>query len=375
MTGCWRANAGRSAPGTHGDRVVIATFRRNFTRESAQDMLRHGLSTAIFCCLIAIALSLSTKGTWAAHFVYSLSIGLISWLVIDLGRLALSHDGRTLWPHGARGIALVAAGIVAGFLGGNTIGDAFTGNPLLDFMSFTPDKFISTVLITVSAAVVVCYFYYSRGRSKYLEGEIALAQRDATDARLKVLETQLEPHMLFNTLANLRVLITTDPPRAVAMLDRLNSYLRVTLSGSRALAHPLAAEFERLGDYLELMSVRMGERLRYTLDLPADLRDVAVPPLLLQPLVENSIRHGLEPQVEGGEITVRARCEEARLIIEVRDTGVGLDEAATPTEGGGFGLAQVRERLATVYGARGTLSMAPLPGGGTCALITFPLPI
>ena len=90
----------------------------------------------------------------------------------------------------------------------------------------------------------------ARGKSKYLEGEIALAQRDATDARLKLLETQLEPHMLFNTLANLRVLIATDPPRAVDMLDRLNSYLRVTLAGSRALAHPLAAEFQRLGDYL-----------------------------------------------------------------------------------------------------------------------------
>ena len=81
-----------------------------------------------------------------------------------------------------------------------------------------------------------------------------------------------------------------DPPRAVAMLDRLNSYLRVTLSGSRALAHPLGAEFDRLADYLELMSVRMGERLRYSLELPAELREVPVPPLLLQPLVENSIR-------------------------------------------------------------------------------------
>ena len=382
MSGCWRANAGRSASEirgeSHGDsggeRVLTDTFRRNFTRESALDMLRHGLSTAIFCCLIAIALSLSANGTWAPHFVYSLSIGLISWFVIDVGRLALSHEGRTLWPHGGKGIALVAGGIVVGFLGGNAIGDAWTGNPPLDFLTFTRDKFISTVLITVSAGVVVCYFYYSRGRSKFLEGEIALAQRDATDARLKLLETQLEPHMLFNTLANLRVLITTDPPRAVAMLDRLNSYLRVTLSGSRSLAHPLAAEFGRLGDYLALMSVRMGERLRYTLDLPADLRDVPVPPLLLQPLVENSIRHGLEPQVEGGEITVRAHREDALLVIEVRDTGAGLDPSAAPAEGGGFGLAQVRERLATVYGVQGTLAMTPLPGGGTCAVITFPMP-
>jgi LytS/YehU family sensor histidine kinase len=180
--------------------------------------------------------------------------------------------------------------------------------------------------------------------------------------------------MLFNTLANLRVLITVDPPRAVAMLDRLNSYLRMTLSGSRALSHPLSAEFERLGDYLELMSVRMGDRLHYRLDLPQDLRDAPVPPLLLQPLVENSIRHGLEPKVEGGEIVVRARRQAGLLVVEVSDTGVGLD-AAPPSEGSGFGLEQVRERLATVYGAQGRMSLSPSPAGGTCATLSFPTPV
>ncbi|MCY1217843.1 Sensor histidine kinase BtsS [compost metagenome] len=150
----------------------------------------------------------------------------------------------------------------------------------------------------------------------------------------------------------------------------------MTLSGSRALSHPLSAEFDRLGDYLELMSVRMGERLRYTLDLPDELRDTPVPPLLLQPLVENSIRHGLEPQVEGGEIAVRARREAGELVIEVSDTGVGLDAAPPqPSEDGGFGLEQVRERLATVYGEQGRLSLRPAPaGGGTCVTLNLPLP-
>jgi len=232
------------------------------------------------------------------------------------------------------------------------------------------------VLITVVAGVVICYYYYSLGKSKYLEGEVALAQRDAADARLKLLETQLEPHMLFNTLANLRVLIATDPPRAVAMLDRLNSYLRVTLSGSRALAHPLSAEFQRLGDYLELMSVRMGPRLAYRLELPDDLREVPVPPLLLQPLVENAIRHGLEPKVEGGEIAIGARREGQRLVLEVRDTGVGIaidPHASTPRPEGGFGLSQVRERLATAYGEQDSLQLAAGPAGGTCATIKLPL--
>ena len=112
--------------------------------------------------------------------------------------------------------------------------------------------------------------------------------------------------MLFNTLANLRALIGVDPPAAQHMLDRLNAYLRATLNASRATQHPLSAEFARLADYLELMALRMGPRLQVTLDLPDALADVPVPPLLLQPLVENAIQHGLEPRVQGGALTVRA---------------------------------------------------------------------
>ena len=266
---------------------------RRFTAENLRNVLRHGVSTAVFCCVIAVALAVSGRGAWGSQLVYSLAIGLIAWIVIDIGRLLLAGHNPTPWPMGWRGVALIAVGTVAGFLGGNALGDAWTGKPLLEFLSFPTDKFASTLLITLGASAVICYYYYSRGKSKYLEGEIALAQRDAADARLKLLETQLEPHMLFNTLANLRVLIGTDPQRAVAMLDRLNSYLRVTLSGSRALAHPLAAEFQRLEDFMALMSVRMGPRLAYRFELPEALREVPVPPLLVQPLVENAIRHGL----------------------------------------------------------------------------------
>jgi len=344
-----------------------------FRAENFRNMLRHGLITAAFCCIIAAALAISGNGSWGSQMVYSLSIGMISWLVIDTGRLMLSGHKEILWPKGPWGYVLVAVGVTVGFLGGNAIGDAWIGAPLLNFRGFAVHKLASTIIITLAATIGMCYFFFSLGKSRHMQSQLDLAQRDATEARLKLLETQLEPHMLFNTLANLRVLITVDPPRAVAMLDRLNSYLRMTLNGSRALAHPLSVEFERLGDYLELMSVRMGERLRYTLDLPDELRDLPVPPLLLQPLVENSIRHGLEPKVEGGEITVRARRDADRLVIEVGDTGVGLD-AALPSEGSGFGLEQVRQRLATVYGAQGHVRLASAPVGGTCATLSFPLP-
>ncbi|MEJ8824218.1 histidine kinase [Variovorax humicola] len=311
------------------------------------------------------------------QFAYSSSIGGITWAVIECGRFVVRKpDDPGGWPKGIRGILLTVVGIGVGFFLGSMIGDAFfTGDAYASWMDSKRDQRISW-LITVLAGVSGSYFFYSRGHRNALAARVNAAERDASEAKLKLLETQLEPHMLFNTLANLRVLITTDPPRAVAMLDRLNSYLRATLSGSRAVAHPLAAEFELLRDYLELMSVRMGDRLKYTLDLPDDLRDVSVPPLLLQPLVENAIQHGLEPKVGGGSITVRASQRGPLLVIEVDDSGVGLSSQADDTLENarpGFGLTQVRERLASAFGSQGAIRLKANPAGGASAIASFPL--
>jgi hypothetical protein len=333
-------------------------------------MLRHGATTAALCTLIALGLTASGKGAFTEHLSYSLPNGLIAWLVMDIGRQFIGRDA--VWPHGPRDFALVAAGILAGLFGGNLIGDTISGRPSLDFLDFGRPEFASTLMMTLGGSVVICYFFYSGGRARLLEGQLARVQRDASEARLKLLETQLAPHMLFNTLANLRALIGADPRRAVAMLDRLDSYLRAVLAGSRGLSHPLAAEFARLADYLELMSVRMGPRLQYELDLPEQLRDVSVPPLLLQPLVENAIRHGLEPLIAGGEIRVRARRDGSNLTIDVADTGGGFDEASG-AQGGGFGLTQVRERLDSLYGERAKLDLKSSLGGGTLATLRLPL--
>jgi LytS/YehU family sensor histidine kinase len=154
------------------------------------------------------------------------------------------------------------------------------------------------------------------------------------------------------------------------MLDRLIAYLRATLAASRQTSHALSDEFERLRDYLELMAVRMGPRLRYSLELPPELAQLAVPTLLLQPLVENSIQHGLEPKVEGGHITVRASRLGRQLSLEVIDTGVGLPaEAEVHT---GFGLTQVRERLAATYGELASIELMPLATGGTRVTLIYP---
>lgn len=331
---------------------------------------RHGLVTAAFSCLIALALTLSGRGAWDVQLVYSMAIGLTSWLAIELGRWWLGGTDDIPWPVGWRGIALVVCGIGAGFVLGSAIGDAYSGSTqgLLQ-----RHDAVSTLVITVVASTAISFFFYSRGKSAHLQARMAQAQRDATEARLKLLEAQLEPHMMFNTLANLRALIATDPPRAIDMLDRLNQYLRATLKASRTDAssgdHTLANEFARLRDYLELMAVRMGARLRHQLILPDELKGQALPPLLLQPLVENAIRHGLEPQVAGGALVVRARREAHHLVLEVQDSGAGMN----PHAPAGFGLTQVRERLHSTHGAAATLTLAEAPGGGTLARIHLPL--
>jgi hypothetical protein len=337
-------------------------------------LLRHGLLSALFCCAIALALTLAGHGPWDVQLVYSLAIGLVSWLVIDLGRMLLTGADCTGWPHGWRGLALIAVGTLAGFGVGGLVGDAYSGaSQALWHHRAGP----ATLVITVVAGIAISFFFYSRAKAEHLQRHMAQAQHEATQARLKLLEAQLEPHMLFNTLANLRVLVASDPARAQAMLDHLIAYLRATLGGaSRATLHPLADEMDRLRDYLELMAVRMGPRLAYALEVPEALHAIPVPPLLLQPLVENAIRHGLEPQVEGGRITVRA-CTDAnqRLVLEVCDTGAGLAAGAPATSsaaGRSFGLAQVRERLSTLYGDQGTIELIAQPAGGTCARVQFP---
>jgi len=341
-------------------------------RPSLSSLARHCLATAALCCAIALALTIAGQGRWDVQLAYSLAIGLVTWLVIEAGRAWLTRRSGATWPDGWHGLLLIAVGIACGYVLGSYIGNAYGGGTLHLLQGQG-----TALAVTLAAGISGSYFFYSQGKARQLQAHMAQARHDAMQAQLKLLEAQLEPHMLFNTLANLRVLIASDPARAQDMLDHLIAYLRATLGASRAALHPLADEFARLQDYLALMAVRMGPRLQYRLDLPDALGALPVPPLLLQPLVENAIRHGLEPKVEGGSITVHARtmADGATLQLQVCDSGVGLPagELRTSTPGGGFGLQQVRERLATLYGAAATLELIAVSAGGTSAIVTFPL--
>lgn len=337
--------------------------------------LQHLLQVMAFCMAIAtIQFVFAPERPYAIPVAYSLAIGSFTWAVIDIGRHYFPSAHETGWPEGLAGLGLVAGGIVMGYFAGTNAADLlcrtfgwYAGMPPLS----PKEELRNSVLITLLAGITGSYYFYSKNKSSYMERKMGEVRKHANEARLKLLEAQLEPHMLFNTLANLRALISMDPQRAQQMLDHMIAYLRATLNASRSTTHPLQAEFDRLRDYLEVMSIRMGQRLQYQLELPPALAQLPVPTLLLQPLVENSIQHGLEPKVQGGRITVAARTEGGHLLLEVSDTGVGMDDA--PSRAGGFGLAQVRERLATLYDAAAWLEMRGTPGEGTRTLIHLPL--
>ena len=334
---------------------------------------------------IAAFLAVVFGGGFWVNLVYSLCIGLTIQFSIEIGRYTmvawlrrhrpglLQLDGAWPgWPLMAPWVVLCAAG---GFWAGSSVADALTGNAFTHANLKSGGSALAVVMVvTLTISAAATWFFYARGRMAVIEAQAEAARRTAIENELMLLQSQLEPHMLFNTLANLRVLIGLDPARAQEMLDHLIAFLRATLNASRVSSHPLTAEFDRIRDYLSLMAVRMGPRLSVNMDLPQPLVALSVPPLLLQPLVENGIKHGLEPKVEGGRIEVRAWRDGGNLHLSVRDTGIGLQPgaAASPT---GFGTAQVRERLAALFGpaASLTLSAAADAEGGTVAEIILPL--
>lgn len=336
--------------------------------------LAHLLPAVVLNSVIALGITVFGEHSFANNFIFSQCIGLSIGLLIHLASSALISDYALHWRRLAIIVPICA---VVGLLFGSVLADGLTQSNSLGYWSAQPRKALGFLTISLVAGAALTYFFVSRGQLAVERQNAEAARRLAAESRLKLLQTQLEPHMLFNTLANLRVLIPLEPQRAQTMLDHLIAYLRATLSASQATTHTLQTEFDRLTDYLELMAVRMGARLQYTLDLPAELSGVQIPALLLQPLVENSIQHGLEPKVEGGSISVRAALNGTTLLLEVMDTGLGFDTTAraplqAPVPGRGYGMGHVRERLQTMYGAAATINFEASEADGTKARITVP---
>ena len=338
--------------------------------------------TIIVCAWFAVLITLVNGKTYQLYdqMVYSIAIGVIALAILDGVRLTVLDDParrrRWLLPCA---VLFVATAPFAHFCG-IVIGSLILGNPIPDLSNYPNRGDKGMILFALLAIALMALLIVNRERVERIKLERGEAraraetiERQALQAQLRLLQAQIEPHMLFNTLANLQGLIAIDPQQASRMLDHLIQYLRATLSATRAETTTLAQEFEAAEAYLGLMAIRMGARLSYRCTLPPDLRGARLPAMLLQPLVENAIIHGLEPKIDGGTVTVEASARAGLLEICVSDTGLGLPETPAPAKGTGVGVTTTRERLQVLYGARAALTLIPAQPHGVLARLTLPL--
>jgi len=330
--------------------------------------MRNNILLTIFINILfntAIAGLLTTVGfepDFWINFIFSQCIGLS---IYAINATVLCHIGdsrRRLWV-----LALTFPGSV---MFGVTLGAWITG--VGDWSN--PQAWVAVVIGLFFGGIGGITYYLSL-RIERLDAEVKQrrmseveSEKRQMEAQLKMLQAQIEPHFLFNTLANVGSLIDRDPALAKKLLERLNDWLRIALQRARSDHATLGDELDMLENYLQILKIRFGERLRWTLEVSEDAKRSVFPPMLLQPLVENAVRHGIEPKIGGGEIVICAHCDNGKLHIEVSDSGVGLIGG----EGGGAGLANVRARLATLFGDAGKLVLESSASGGVSARLELP---
>jgi nitrate/nitrite-specific signal transduction histidine kinase len=318
--------------------------------------------------------------TWRQALLSVLCLALVAGAALLLRRYALlALFGAIVVPGFAACAALLLAARRLGWTGATVLLLCMTGAGawavLPAYKSVLaawdvhalPDQQLLACVFGVNVAVLGLPLWFARTRAR--AQQLADLRNAALAAELKALQAQVEPHFLYNTLANTRYLARHQPPRAVEMLEHLIAYLHSALPDMRSETSTLGREFELAGHYLALMAIRFGERLQYRLDCPSDLAAVAMPPLLLMTLVENAVRHGVEPKPGTVRIAVTAGREHGVLTIVVADDGAGIGET---TLGSGVGLRNLRERLQALYGTRAGFVLRRGDGGLTEAVLTLP---
>ncbi|MCC6513754.1 MAG: histidine kinase [Geothrix sp.] len=324
--------------------------------------------------LLGLLISLGWKSGLPSILLRTVTLGLLALLVFGLFEQWPRHLPAWLarWALQVLGVALIMP------LGTYLIYELSTaaGAPpfwkvkdrLTGFVSLSAVGLLLAPWVAL-AALVRQKDALARHQALAFDLERSEFERQALDARLRLLQAQVEPHFLFNTLANVRELVDTGSPRASAVLGSLIAYLRAAVPRLHAPASTLAQELELAQAYLEVMHMRMPDRLQFDFQADDEALQLVCPPMTLLTLVENAVRHGIGPSEEGGRIEVRVRVLEGCCAIEVLDTGVGLG----PDGGGaGTGLANLQERLQLAFGGKVRLELHTVEPHGVRAEVVFP---
>lgn len=304
--------------------------------------------------------------------IVPLAIALAKWLPAVLG-----HRLRNLCIHSLIAFAVGAihpyAYILAYSLATQPRWAIIVAKSLLPYLHYwyMQDLLMAVLAYAMTVAATHAFLYYR----SFQQGQLRAAQLQAqlANANLTALKMQLHPHFLFNALHSISALQMTDREAAQKMTALLGDFLRMTLRDLDRQEIPLRQEFEFLQRYLAIEQMRFGSRLRFSVDAAAEILDAAVPQLILQPIVENAVRHGIAPYGCGGEITVRAVRDNERLLLTVQDSGPGiLEDRIDAPATSGLGLANTRARLSQLYGVAQHLVLENLSGGGFRVRVELP---
>ena len=339
--------------------------------------------TGIFCLVVALCFTVlgfalnamaggkawASPAAWLLWFGKNLTVsGIIGTLIHAMFAVLIPALGAArikAWSDAQRS-AFFAGVPITGVLIGWPIGASLVtdGVPAW-FRNPSANVLVGALLFSLLISFIFHLIFSAKARQ-------ITAERRAVEAQLKLLQAQMEPHFLFNTLAGVQTLIDAEPARAKQMLEAFTDYLRATVASLRTEDSSVGQELALAQAYLGLMQQRMEDRLRFDIDADPALKDQAMPALLLQPLVENAIHHGLEPKLEGGHVQLTVRRDGDALLLEVRDDGLGPDAPQRRSSGNGVALANIRQRLQGRWGERAVLTLqhaAP----GTLATLRLPL--
>ena len=328
-----------------------------------------------------IGLAVAVTASISPFFINKFRDLLVSALCVGFTIMLLVTIAGNLRIQGLPREARMALAVVIGSVLGTMITSMVKGrNPLYMWQH---DEALWRVLTTTSlgigfgGVIILVYMYREQKARAEAEAHLAEAGRHRTEkqlvvAQLKTMQAQVEPHFLFNTLATVQHLVDVDPPQASRMLGSLIAYLRAAMPQMRESETTVGREFALARAYLEVLQVRMGPRLSFTTDLPPALASRTMPPMMLISLVEHAIKHGLEPEEQGGRIEISAREVGDRLHVQVSNDGAPLDPRASISRPGGTGLSNIRERLAAMYGDDARLVMEEATPKGVIARLELP---
>ncbi len=259
--------------------------------------------------------------------------------------------------------------------------DRYYGNDLLQtfYLRFRVTLIAGLSAGVLYAAIVGAIVYLRAQHVSIANTQLSAAKKDSdiarelTETRLRLLQAQIEPHFLFNTLASAQQLASKSAPDAARLIGHLVRFLRIAVPSMRDERGALQREFDQIAAYLSIMQTRMGDRLQFSVNAPPALADFPLPPALAMTLVENAIKHGIEPSREGGRVDVLAEKSDERLVLTIADTGVGLISNAEKEVGSGLGLANISQRLQAIYGDRAKLSLKENSPHGCIATLSIPV--